>query len=456
MNEVRKIVHKSRVVGEDMKFTANGETSWPFKAEGDGEIYAVETTNIDTFTIEGNPITLPYPLVNETAYQIAITKTTPGQTSEILFKTRRAVDKTNTINVPDYGYKTIRYIYILASDGVLYKFDGDLLTTANYQGSGVYTTNPLIATINLPALPYANFKFTTPFYRNGFIYVMCVADDNTNGVGEIYMCKINIASNAVTDLNDVANQLSFLGTLGGGSTFASYLRFVCYDFVNDIVYFANRVSRASSAFYNFTTSTLDRCPVDRAFTRYLYNTQSYFDPVNELISTFSTGTKPTRTPFIIRTGFSDAWLKQTHIYDITRNLIYKFSSFWGQISAYTQSAELSSVPANNSDKSGQPPYSDGRNDIIVMCDTDEIRFQPIFANQSNYQQTTISDLAGTHTAMRSIGMIKEDGKKACCLSNSGRVHFFLYDDITPALEQQYYDLGNTNVEWVQVDNKLIF
>lgn len=103
MNEVVKIVHKSRPYEMTLKFAADGETSWIFNSDGDGEIYAIETSNITSYTINGSAVNLPFTLQNGKSYPFSVVKTNKNEVGKVTFKTRRGIEKKVTINVPDFG-----------------------------------------------------------------------------------------------------------------------------------------------------------------------------------------------------------------------------------------------------------------------------------------------------------------------------------------------------------------
>jgi len=211
--------HRSRAVIEDLQFTANGETSWSFIAEGDGEIYAVESNNVASYTINGGAVSLPFSLINGDSYTVAITKTTAGQVADIQLKTRRADDKTNTINVPDLGAYVGDYIYALKDNDVLVKIDRTLFASTNYAGSGSWTTNPIVGSVTLPALSAGNWNGC--HFGNGKI--ICIGSES-EGDNIYNFCLVDYQTLAVEDLDGNADQYTtiVLGAYGSGVFAASY------------------------------------------------------------------------------------------------------------------------------------------------------------------------------------------------------------------------------------------
>jgi hypothetical protein len=156
---VQNVYHRTRDRIFKMNFSADGETSWSFTSESDGEIYAVESNNIAGYTINEEPVTLPYTITAGSSYAVSVTKTTEGKTADITLKTRRAVKKTTTLNIPDFGdYPSNGYLYVLLSNSVKI-YDTSLLTSSNYSASGTWNTAPVVSTINLPTL-YNEYAIT--------------------------------------------------------------------------------------------------------------------------------------------------------------------------------------------------------------------------------------------------------------------------------------------------------
>jgi len=162
------IKHTSRGLDITLNFASTeNNLSWAFTQEGDGEIYDVVLTNIASYTIAGGAITLPYPVINGTSYSVSIVKTTTGQTASITFKTRRSINKTSSLSVPDFGQYDGRYLYVLLNNNTVQKLDSQLLLPANYAGAGAWTVSPVVATITLPTLPNSALYTGIQFVKNG-------------------------------------------------------------------------------------------------------------------------------------------------------------------------------------------------------------------------------------------------------------------------------------------------
>jgi hypothetical protein len=128
-------------------------------------------------------------------------------------------------------------------------------------------------------------------------------------------------------------------------------------------------------------------------------------------------------------------------------------SYWGRIAAYNQSGSIHSYGSAYTDKGGTPTFGDIKSDIAFLSDKNyNYRFQPLFSNQSNYVQDVITDLHEDHSSFTHSLIVADDGKLACLISDSGRVHFIEYDDVTPAVTEMYYDLDVTTLVTIQIDN----
>lgn len=232
------LIYRSRIVTEDFQFTANGELSWSFIAEGDGEIYADKTNNIASYTINGGASTLPYSVTNGLSYTIAITKTTPAQVADIQLKIRRSINKTNTINIPDFGAGDGRYLYVLfETANEVKKIDTSLLTTLNYVGAGVWTTDPIVSTISLPTLPNGATYQTVTFVKNDDEARMIIlGGEQTYNV--IYASYIK-SDDSVTDMDGLT--ATPYTQIRNRSTILRVLAEACiYDFINELLFITTR------------------------------------------------------------------------------------------------------------------------------------------------------------------------------------------------------------------------
>ena len=74
-----QIVGRSeRAESYTVNFPANNTTlSWPFENITAGVIYKIDSVNVESFTLRGTPITLPYAVQQNTQYGVSIVKTNP-------------------------------------------------------------------------------------------------------------------------------------------------------------------------------------------------------------------------------------------------------------------------------------------------------------------------------------------------------------------------------------------
>lgn len=239
------VKHKSRILTEDFQFSANGETSWSFVAEGDGEIFFVESNNIASYTINGSAPSLPYSLANGQSYTVAITKTTGGQVADIQLKIRRAIDKDIVTNVPDFAAGDGRYLYVLfETANEVKKIDTGLLTTANYAGAGSWTIDPVVSTIALPTLPNGATYQTITFVKNdGQNRMIVLGGEQTYNV--IYASYIK-SDDTVTDMDDLT--VTPYTQIRNRPTLLRALNKACiYDFINEYLFITTSGSNGTTA-----------------------------------------------------------------------------------------------------------------------------------------------------------------------------------------------------------------
>lgn len=228
-NQYINVRYDARDINYKLLFQPAGETAWSFTAESDGEIYAVESNNVASYTINGRSVTLPFALNAGNSYAIVITKTNAGQAADITFKSRRVNEKTIIQNVPDFQSGNGRYWYVLHSlDNKVSVLDSDLIKPSNYLGSGNFITSPIIKTISLPPLPI-DFYFRDLFFaKNGNIYLLTA---NKYGF-KIFGCKI-MPDNNVYDFDNNIDSVTEInvGANGDGST-----SLLIYDYVANYAY----------------------------------------------------------------------------------------------------------------------------------------------------------------------------------------------------------------------------
>jgi hypothetical protein len=222
-----------------INFDANG-TQYGFYSKHFGNITSIETTNIDSYTIDGNPVSLPQAIELNTTYLIEIVKST-SETAQIVL-TVQPSEYDELINKVDFTTGDGRYTYLLGdttANTTLLKYDNDLFTSANWnEGTETFTVNPLDATITLPTLP-ANGYWSRVLYVKD--HYMLVSGGNL-GNKDKYFCKIDIDTNIVTDLSVNINQYSQF--TGGDQNM--YMCTQIYDYVNNIVYYGTKKAASIS------------------------------------------------------------------------------------------------------------------------------------------------------------------------------------------------------------------
>lgn len=239
---VQVVKHGSRGVEITLNFASTeNNLSWAFTQEGDGEIYDVSLTNVASYTVSGASIALPYVVANSIIYTISIVKTTVGQTASITLKTRRAINKTNIVSVPDFGRYDGRYIYaISAVSNCVLKLDSRLLTISNYAGAGTWTINPVLSIITLPTLPTGGVWNRVHLRNTGNILILGTVVPNS----DLYGCLID-SNDIVWDMLKITqNSYSLIASnsLGGSSAIISSV----YDYINDIIAFK---AHSSTSYY---------------------------------------------------------------------------------------------------------------------------------------------------------------------------------------------------------------
>lgn len=256
--------HSSRHITQEFIFSENGETLWAFTAEGDGEIYSVESSNVASFRINGTTVSLPFSVVNGNDYSVDITKTNESLEAELKLNIRRAIDKTNLKIVPDYGQNDGRYIYCLSeSRTTVYVIDTDLIYGSNYTGNGNFTISPIIQQITLPTLPnsasWSRIEFVI-VNSNPKIIVCSDGDQVGSAQCKFYFSYIN-SDYSITNLDGTV--------VNGFTTFekdnvpsARNLFQPQYDYVNNEIYFTEyyltKLNLNTNSFTQITASSIKR------------------------------------------------------------------------------------------------------------------------------------------------------------------------------------------------------
>lgn len=233
---VTNVYHKSRYASFTLNFSATeNNLSWSFTAENDGEIYDVVLNNVASYTVAGAAITLPYSLTGADSYAVSIVKEANGLPASITIKTRRALSKSSVLSVPDFGEYDGRYLYLLDSpNNIVIKVDTDLLSVSNYEGAGVWTTSPIISTINLPVLPDSAIWRSITFVKSGGIGRMFIQGSTVSGNLKVYASYI-LDDDSVVDM-DYLTATPYTIIRSGNLKISSGC--CVYDFVKEKVYIA--------------------------------------------------------------------------------------------------------------------------------------------------------------------------------------------------------------------------
>lgn len=289
---VTNVYHKSREASFTLNFSATeNNLSWAFTAENDGEIYEVALTNIVSYTVAGSAITLPYALTGATSYAVSIIKTSNGQPASITLKTRRALNKSSNIIVPDFGQYDGRYTYAIHTNNTIEIFDSSLFTNTNYLGAGVFTTTPKIATIALPSLPADSLWTIAEFViiSNVAYFLVLGAKEDAH---DMFACRVAVGSWLVTDMVGIAGGYTKINPT---ATYRHGLVHNCvYDYINNLLYITRVWGYNGAQHFVLNLSTLDFIvnpgPVSASveLSSNINGVKHYFDPLLERILTWQT------------------------------------------------------------------------------------------------------------------------------------------------------------------------
>lgn len=444
---VTNVYHKSREASFTLNFSATeNNLSWAFTPENDGEIYDVVLNNVASYTVAGAAITLPYSLTGASSYGVSIVKTTNGQSASITFKTRRALNKSTNISVPDFGDNSINRMFILSRDGYVFVVDKTKITTSNYQGGGTYYDNPIINTLTLPTLPdYIDWGWCNIFFDGGYMY--CIGMTNKRiDIRNIHICRIHVNTMTITDLDNTINSTTILldNESDINRTFLS--RFGTFDFVNR-KYFFNR-NDSKGLLLDLNTRVISSTVL--APTTFGSNISTgkfyigYYDYVNDLIITRHVGSDGITSSRAINQ------IQDNYLFHSNTLTVPKHSTYWGRIQGFSQDGYLSFQIAFI-DVGGAPTGMTGIGDLFFIHDNTRVRIQGF----SQYSHINISNLHPSQSHMIMGLPFDENGTLFCTLSDVGRLHFFIYDQSLNTTIEQYLDLSNINAHCMAYDNNLI-
>lgn len=438
--------HTSRGVDITLNFASTeNNLSWSFTQEGDGEIYDVSSINVASYTIAGGAVTLPYAVTNGSSYAVSIVKTTTGQTASITLKTRRATNKTASLNVPDFGLFTGNYHYCLKNNGVVEVHDLSVKQPANYVGAGVWDTSSLVYSITLPPPP-TNYSWAKILCVNG--YVLVVAHNTVMSSSPHLYCKI--IGGSVYDL--LGNINSYSQITSGGADGAAYNinnYTINYDFINNIIYSCSSGTVARLEIINLTTldwSVLTGANIDnyanitsKVYTSsrtkrlnpvnnlFIANGSCYFDAINKknktYIGQYTPGCYDSETGYILT-----SYLGQN-------SAIARFIDDEGNL--ITSISPSPSIAASNQ---GVWHYSNMlKKGVCVVTFGSPVRYGVFDKISSNFGLYYLSNGIDTTTVITDVSIsnsqdlfiVKQD-------INSNRLTYIKYGQATP--DYGYFDL----------------
>ena len=277
------VQHKSRDFNIVLNFPATENTlSWSFTAENDGEVYDVDPVNIASYQIAGAPVTLPYAVAAGSSYSVTIVKQTNGQPASISFSTRRAVSKTVSISVPDFGQYSGRYLYVLKNNNVVEKYDTELLKPNNWLGGAGYIVNPLVSTITLPVLPGSAVYTGIIFVKNNNQEKIFVVGGKPNSF-EWYASYIRISDDSVFNL-EFSEQNSYTQLFNSAIIYNSPKNII-YDYISEIIYIKSTVGTNGSTVLelnlnNLISTNLKYGSFADAFMNRNFTNQFQFSPID--------------------------------------------------------------------------------------------------------------------------------------------------------------------------------
>ncbi len=197
---VTNVYRRAEDIVYELVYSSDSIDVASFQSEGKGEIYKVETENVDSLTVSNNS-PIGFMTNNKDRYSCEIVRNQLGTQSIVrLFAKQLAVESLNTAIPTNFGEG--RYLYVILQDeNCCYKFDSSLLVPGNYEGSGIWTVSPLVATIQLPIITDgydSTWQFC--FYeKSGDI--ICIAGSNGGARTCGQVCRIK-PNNQVWNLDN--------------------------------------------------------------------------------------------------------------------------------------------------------------------------------------------------------------------------------------------------------------
>lgn len=423
------VQHKSRDFDIVLNFPATENTlSWAFTAENDGEVYAVDLVNVASYQIAGAPVTLPYVVTAGASYSLTIVKQTNGQAANITLKTRRAVNKAVTLNVPDFGDLEVNNNYILHNDNTVTVLNNANITASNYQGGGVFTNSIIRGAVTLPDLSGVTyFKWQHLFYDAGFIFVAGWCTNRNDAFPNIAFCKIDTITLIVYDLDDgLANYTAV--PLGNLSQLFQRTGGLWYDFVGkkiicstDVFFTINLSLRTIVSNFNFGVADAG-IPI----ATYL---QGWINPVTQsLAGTYGTFKRDEISHYSADTS--------NYVFDAKVGGKIGTRNYWGRL-FWRDEKGNTIFKTDNSSVGGTASFLTPKGDYVFMASTKRVA---AVLKKSPY--TFTSQLITNYNAASIVSSLymSKDGLKHCVALNNGILLFFEISSDVTTITEMYYDL----------------
>lgn len=433
------VQHKSRDFDVVLNFPSTENTlSWSFTAENDGEIYAVDLVNVASYQIAGAPIALPYTVTAGTSYSVSIVKQTNGLPSTISFNTRRAVNKTVSISVPDLSDVAINNNYMLLANETVLVLNNSNVNVSNYQGTGVWTDSIIRGTVALPdktSITNFHWNIITHVKYNSLDYVMVIGfcTSRNNDYPFVDVCLINPTSLNVTDLDGNANFSSQIIFTDGsrvlsqsvniGVSFENFINNFVIITSGNIFFKLDIISRQISTFINTNNpSTLGISTTLRV--------KGYYDPIGDSYAgRYGLFRQDEASHFSDDVSYN--------LYDFTTNTKYGFANYFGRI-RFRDIKGNKIFTLENSTLGIVATHGCIKNRIVYLVRPTTVGFYEMdspfryfHTNLNNYDNTGILD----------VDYIDNSGDRFVSITNGGRLLFSFIDKSSLTITQAYYDIG---------------
>ena len=426
------VQHKSRNFDVVLNFAeTENNLSWAFTAENDGEIYAVDLVNIDSYQIAGSSVTLPFVVTARTSYAVTIVKQTNGQAASITLKTRRAVNKAITLNVPDFGDLEVNNNYILHNDNTVTVIDNSKVSSANYHGGGIFTEPIIRGVAQLPDLSsVAYFKWQHLFYDDGFIYVAGWCTSRNDAFTNLALCKIDTTSLNVYDIDGAEGSYTAIN-VGAYSVLFQRMGGMWFDFVG------KQIICSTDGFFTINLSLRTIVP-DFIFN--VVNTglptatylQGWINPLTQsLAGTYGTFKRDEISHYSADTS--------KYVFDAKVGGKIGTRNYWGRLFWRDEKGNIVLI-IDNTSIGGTASFLTAKGESIFMTSTQRVA---VVLKVAPY--TFTSQLITNYNAASIISSLymSKDGLKHCVALNNGRLLFFEISSDATTITEMHYDLSKS-------------